>query len=456
MLLSATLLLLTALCRSRKIHKCVHDDVHHHIDLNRINVEYSNHPFDSTPSSEQRRLVDTPERTPIRINPYYDPKTISTNNGLSSEDIEYVKSLISTTSRFYQQFVQVVPIANNLFLRRECTKSYDTEFGTNCVEYAASTQCGLMDIPDEHMASELLYHYPSGTGATRLPAGSGTDLFGLSVRLLTRTPPPPPGIADTDVVLYVSYHSNGCGPSTLAWAAPCSQDQFGRPVAGTVNICPYLFETEHYWKQDVVVLLHETTHVLVMGPELWDDFRDVDGSPIAHSQVVSEAQSDGLFYITSPRVAAFAREHFGCDALIGFPLENTGSEARAGAHWDEHYAMSALMGSTIWGGLQYVTQLTLALMMDSGWYGVDLAAAEPFDWAKGAGCALFESACVESTVSNWPQFFCVAPWDNGCAHNYDAPAWCEFYFYNFDLPPWAQYFSDSERSGGPAAADFCM
>jgi len=250
----------------------------------------------------------------------------------------------------------------------------------------------------------------------------------------------------------------GCGPTTLAWASPCMQDQYGRPIAGTVNVCPIMFEaSERRWKQDVIILTHETAHILIMAPELWDDFRDLNGDLVGHEKVVSEPQENGLIYITSPGVAEWSKSHFGCDSLIGFPLENTGSGLSASAHWDERHAMSSLMGSTIWGSLHYVTNATFWLMQDSGWYNVDFSGVEEWHWGSGTGCSWFETDCMEkgSNAANWPQFFCSSRTDNGCSANYEAPAFCEYYLYRNDLPVGQQYFSDNPNGGGPAAADYC-
>ena len=38
------------------------------------------------------------------------------------------------------------------------------------------------------------------------------------------------------------------------------------------------------------------------------------------------------------------------------------------------------MGSTVYSGMMFVSEFTLALMEDSGWYVVDYNYAEPFFW----------------------------------------------------------------------------
>eukprot|EP01084_Bolivina_argentea_P263912 446870_1 len=428
-------LLYAILCEAKRIHKCSHNDVYPHIDLHEVMVNYDHHPYDNA-LQKPRRLSTTTEPAPIRIKPYYDPTTVSTDNDLTLDQISYIKSVISTATRFYSQFVQVIPVQNNLSFDRVCTKSYDTEFGTNCVEYETPSECGMVEIPSHHLSENILYFYDESaenpnTTAAKLPAGIG--------------------IPDTDVVIYVSYGKSGsCQSSTLAWAAPCLQDQFGRPIAGTINVCPHMFKDTHYWKQDVVTLVHEMTHVVIMGPPLWHHFRDpITRLAIPYDEVVSDEQRDNLTYIISPKVRAFARKHFGCDSLIGWPLEDTGSGGSAGAHWDEHYTMSALMGSTIWGGLQYFTDLSFSLMEDSGWYYVNYSYSEPFYYGKDAGCDFFDEECIDWTTgeSNFPQFFCESKSDNGCFYNYEAPGECEFYYHNEDLPWFLQYFTDSSHGG---------
>eukprot|EP01084_Bolivina_argentea_P107896 192865_1 len=440
LILQSLFILFTTLSQSKRQHKCTHNHARENIDLHETHVNYKNHPYDTHITDikdPHKRRLSTTQPSPLRIRPYYDPNYISVEKGLTIDQINYIKSLISAATRFYSETVSVIPVENNLFIHRKCTSSYPTEFGTNCVKYLKPDQCGMVDIPSDHMDEDLLYFYPDNTTATKLPAGTG--------------------MPDTDLVIYVSYgQTQSCGEATLAWAAPCFQDQYGRPIAGTVNICPYIFEEDQFWKQDVVVLLHEITHVVIMGPELWQHFRDINGNIIPHSNIVSDTQNDGLIYITSPLVTSFAQSHFGCDILIGFPLENTGSGGSAGSHWDEHYGMSEVMGSTIWGGLHYFSNLTLSIMADSGWYYINYKYSQPFYWGKNAGCDFFISECVDwqTSASNWPQYFCNAANDNGCFYNYQAPAECEFYYHNSDLPWYLQYFKDT-KTGGPEASDYC-
>ena len=172
-----------------KVHKCNHDQIHPNIDIKKQFINYDNHPFeydktfklksDSTKisninqhyKSRRRELQSQPQS--IRIKPYYDP-SISTENGLTQTQIEYIKSLISTVIRHYENFVSVIPVSDKLSFDRTCIDWIETEFGINCLEYLKPNQCGMVDIPDEHMNENYLYFNPlNSTTAIKLPFGTG-------------------------------------------------------------------------------------------------------------------------------------------------------------------------------------------------------------------------------------------------------------------------------------------
>lgn len=170
--------LFISLCISQQVHKCSHDHIDYDIEESFIN--YDNHPFDKSNNNNnyqrttrRRELIKT-EPQPIRIKPYYEPTQISTDNGLKDEDIEYIKSLISSVIRYYEQFVSIIPVSGNLKIHRKCTQWYNTEFGINCVEYQKPNYCGMVDLPDEHLDEDLLYFNPiNTTKAFKLPSGPG-------------------------------------------------------------------------------------------------------------------------------------------------------------------------------------------------------------------------------------------------------------------------------------------
>ena len=100
------------------------------------------------------------------------------------------------------------------------------------------------------------------------------------------------------------------------------------------------------------------------------------------------------------------------------------------------------MGSTIYSSMTYVSEFTLALMQDSGWYSVDYNFAEPYFWGKNEGCDWFVTDCVNKTtqLSNFPQYFCRSTADNGCNHDYTGVGYCLFYTSTDNIPTQYQYY----------------
>jgi len=47
--------------------------------------------------------------------------------------------------------------------------------------------------------------------------------------------PSPEGVSDADLVLLVTTRPTT--GNTLAWAVACERDQWGRAIAGTLNVC---------------------------------------------------------------------------------------------------------------------------------------------------------------------------------------------------------------------------
>ena len=126
------------------------------------------------------------------------------------------------------------------------------------------------------------------------------------------------GIADSDLVIYVTYGDDDCGDDTLAYAQACNLDQYGRPIAGVINFCSSSLE-EEYWKFDVMTTLHEITHILVMSTTLFEFFYDYDAGQFKSDTTTTSG--DNTWVITD-KVKEITRDHFDCSTLIGAPLES--------------------------------------------------------------------------------------------------------------------------------------
>eukprot|EP01084_Bolivina_argentea_P279140 477178_1 len=399
------------------------------VNLHQQFVPYANHPYDtrklteSTNIEERRTLLDQSKVSPIRISAYYDPTTIV--NDMTPENYTYVKQLIGAVKSYYSKAIQVVPVSGTFFIEESCANWYITSFGNAC--YNFDNTCFDMTVPDDHFGERYLYDDSAHT-RTRLPAGRG--------------------IMDTDLILYVSADgtTTSCQSGAVAHAGPCYQDQYGRPIAGNINICNEFFASLS-WKGDVGTILHELTHITIMS-DIWDEFRDSNGDIVPVAQVYDTASDPKE--IISTNVKQRVRDHFDCITATGLQLD-----PYSDSHWHEKYVHAENMNPKSFSDLTYYTEFTLALMEDSGWYLPKFEYAEPFAFGKDAGCSYFSDDCVNkaSHDSNFPKYFCDGVNNNGCNANYMASGTCYYYSWG-SIPSEFQYFSDAQH-GGNYKSEFC-
>eukprot|EP01083_Nonionella_stella_P192630 711935_1 len=419
-----------------KTHNCIHDDIDHKITQQFI--QYTNHPLESNNINTQRKLLSQ-QYAPIRIRPYYDPLLINTHM-LSIDKITYIKSLISTSIHYLQQFVKVIPVAEPLLINR-CQRVWHYNSFTYNVcpltDYTEPLKCQYATIPDTHIAESWYYDPNTFKSYKYKPSGQG--------------------ITDADLIIYVSQSDGKCdiNGKTLAWASICNLDQYGRPIAGTINFCPRASDN-NYWKFDVGVTLHEIMHILVMSNSLFPYFYNTNTLSFygEHNVIFSTTELQNQYIITD-KVKQISRMHFGCNTLIGLPLENTGDIGTIGSHWESKYLQSELMCGTMYSAVLYLSYFTFALMEDTGWYGIDYEFAEEFTWGKYEGCNFFQTDCINkyNGNSNFEQYWCTSSNDNGCSYDYTTVGSCMNQLTGI-VPSQFRYYTDNQF-GGPQSHDYC-
>lgn len=154
--------------------------------------------------------------------------------------------------------------------------------------------------------------------------------------------------------------------------------------------------------------------------------------------------------INSPRVVAWARNHFGCSTIQGVELENQGGSGTAGSHWEKRVVFNEYMSGTASRNPVF-SELTLALLEDSGWYRVNYTQAGQLLWGHGMGCDFTNRGC-----NNWPRYqgyFCSDNDKKGCTADYQAKGVCQIA--SATVATEYQYFSDPNRVGAYDLPDFC-
>ncbi|XP_076940434.1 uncharacterized protein LOC143609606 [Bidens hawaiensis] len=259
------------------------------------------------------------------------------------------------------------------------------------------------------------------------------------------------GVADADLVLLVTTRPTT--GNTLAWAVACERDQWGRAVAGHVNVAPRHLTSEAETLLSAT-LIHEVIHVLGFDPHAFTHFRDERKR--RRSQVTKQTMDEKLGRMVTrvvlPRVIMHSRYHYGAfsNNLTGLELEDGGGRGTSGSHWEKRLLMNEIMTGSV-DTRSVISKMTLALLEDSGWYEANYSMADRLDWGLNQGTEFVTNRC-----NLWKgAYHCNTTQFSGCTYNREAEGYCPIVNYSGDLPHWARYFPQANKGGQSTLADYC-
>jgi len=166
-------------------------------------------------------------------------------------------------------------------------------------------------------------------------------------------------------------------------------------------------------EKNTYLLLHEITHVLGFSTSLYPYF--VDNSGRRRSGHIKSGKIDGStsMVISTPVLTQRLRRFFGCSSLAGAYMENSGSSATAGSHFERRQFVFEYMSSGLLNQ-QRISQFTFALLEDSGWYVPNYNYAEPYHFGQGQGCGFLFNKCANSGF-NFGEFCKGTVNNRGCS-----------------------------------------
>ena len=106
--------------------------------------------------------------------------------------------------------------------------------------------------------------------------------------------------------------------------------------------------------------------------------------------------------LNSPKVLAAARRHFSCPTMEGVELEDNGGELFEQCHWESRIMHGDIMVYLVDTVDLALSEITLAVFEDSGWYETKNYTGGLFRFGKGRGCAFVQNNCksFSQTFSN--------------------------------------------------------
>ena len=249
-----------------------------------------------------------------------------------------------------------------------------------------------------------------------------------------------------DILIFPAITSN-IDKTILAASSPCMFINGNtKPIAGIVLINQNLsLDKKDFEYRMKNILFHELTHIIGFHPIIFENLKLISTKTINGQQ---------YSYINSKKVLEKAKLHFGCDNIEGIQLENQGASGTIGSHWETRYMLGDYMIGSDYSE-NVISDITLALLEDTGLYKVNYYSGGLFRFGKNQGCAFLNKKCLINKGENtlFPNEFCVNVGEAFCGGSHIAKGDCYIVRYN-SIPEKYRYFEEKEK-GGMASADYC-
>ena len=243
--------------------------------------------------------------------------------------------------------------------------------------------------------------------------------------------------------------------STLASAGPRYSDPYTRkPIVGVVNINTKVnyskINSKEYFQS---IILHEFTHILGFLNDMFY-YKNMIFKKTDEYDIVR-------YYINSTKVLAVAKKYFDCQDIEGVELEESGGSGTAASHWEARILLGDYMNGVIFPEEQVISEFTLALLEDVGFYKANYYTGGLMRYGKHKGCDFIKNRCVDSNHEINPKFenefydsvYSIYNMDASCTSGRQSRTYYAWWVYS-NLPSYYQYFSDPTY-GGFSPADYC-
>ena len=249
-----------------------------------------------------------------------------------------------------------------------------------------------------------------------------------------------------DLVIFPYFNDSLASTSIQAAATPClAIDDTMQPKMGVVMINPNLnYLQQNNEKFLELLFLHEMSHILIFHPTIFFNLN------MLTSKIIN---NERIYYINSPKVVEKAKLHFGCDSIVGIPLENYGGQGTAGSHWESRFMLGDYMIATDYPEI-VISDISLAVFEDSGFYKVNYYTGGLFRFGKGEGCDFFNKKCIINKGTPFANEFCINSQEPFCSSGHLSKGHCYMVKYNSNIETYYQYFSEP-NIGGYAPAAYC-
>ena len=236
------------------------------------------------------------------------------------------------------------------------------------------------------------------------------------------------------------------------------KDANNRPMIAKMTLSTkFNYEKNGSEKYLDIFFLHYFTHLLgFSGTYIKENF---PGNPYL---IQKDKFGIERHYITSEKVISTAKKYFNCDKITGVELDNKGLINGVSTHWEPRILLGDYMSSL---GIEYeehaISEITLSLMEDSGWYKANYYTGGLMRFGKNKGCDFIFEKCINQTShkTTFLNEFFDELYNNrktpSCTSGRQSRNYKVFYQYSSDIPQEFRYFEKTTRGGSSSYVDYC-
>ena len=199
---------------------------------------------------------------------------------------------------------------------------------------------------------------------------------------------------DKDLVIILKFVSDSYAYSKIL----VKDNETNRAIFSAINLPLSLISSsmnENSLKNIKYLIFHELTHILGF---LYDLFQYFPGG--LNNTVLRETDSRGInrAYIITQKVVALAKKYYNCTDIKGLELEDQDQgKDFSSSHWEARILLGEYMNSEIYKPEMVISDFTLALLEDSGWYQVNYYTGGLMRFGKNRGCQFLNNDCCDGS-----------------------------------------------------------
>ena len=221
---------------------------------------------------------------------------------------------------------------------------------------------------------------------------------------------------EADLIIFVRTRKEGDdAPNYLADAKIIARNEESRTIIGYLiwytNIYKNTFPNEPIYQKEILNLqiLHLYTHFLGFDKEILVKKRLIKEQEIKRIN----GQSINKYVISSQKILDLAKSYYNCSSLEYIELsEETEQADMPGSHWEARILLGDYMTSNIYYPEQVISEFTLALLDELGWYEINYFTGGLMRFGKNKGCTFLTNDCISVKDSK-----AIPSFNDFCSYN---------------------------------------